>query len=1350
MQDIITTPNIEHYPQIIEAAKTGRLVIFVGAGVSALLGLPLWNEFANKRLDFIYKKGYINFRTKNELAKLRDSKKVLSICDNIIKDKTKSGHLHSKDMKDYYAQGMFEIPESSKERYEKIYGNLYSTNAIFVTTNYDNCLDLQVNKAVNKISELSDVSDMLIKNVVSENEIFYVDSDFLSSKLVNGNVLHIHGSVKDEPNMLVTLTDYLGTYSQKNGTTNLVNLLDRLFNSDYVVLFIGYGLEEMEILEFMLSKINDPDKLRNHYMLYKAYREDKKIADHMNSYFSKFSTELIPYDITENGYDQLIDIIENWSKYLSNVSKNRDFTRMMRIIDLELEKSKVEPDFAIESVCDLLKEDKSLEVYLFKRLAEDDFQITWFNKLDNEGFFSPTNIPDLYSVEGGYRVYPWFSINYLIRLSRIYPDNKNIVDRLIRIINDISKYVDAKGHKIENYHVHRGLVSIIGNIDNRFVSEDLIRSIGLWKYERIRNNLLTTQLRKEVVEKFMNSESGDDHKKLGWITVMLLHYFADSDLSTDDDYFFKAVFDEKLIQNIASKCSDVVINEIEKILKLKLAKTNHNSKFNYNDKQYLLKLSEDNEHLKVSIIQTKDIIGHVVDDNISDDVVFEYDVEKNFDIEKYVQNVLTEITKDFEREKLPSDINDNLRYSLLGLFGEGTYRSLYERKRYNIHGYEGYLGILMKIIDEIDTEKAQKLFERYSQENLFIYQKIILYGIGSKHQKCISVFWKMLKSDKGKIVFGDSAFGDELRVVLEQIDKLEDNQYDLLHMLINDGPLIKHEMDDADRYIDIWKLKRLNALLNIQGFRTLRDDIKSKYNSDFNPTLSAAVGPVQVGTFTTKSPISIDKMMEMTVFEISEFIRGFVEKDGWNGPSVEGLGNVLKNYVENNPEIVVLNLRLFAKQGYPYITEILNGLDNVWKNGGSFDWDKLLSFIYEYINDDEFWKDSYKANSSHHQATYTRVLYSISRLIESGCRNDKTSYETTNYETSKSIILEILNRLPLDNEANYNDGYMSYAHSTMRGEYIDTLIILSLYGKRNNITDGKWDSHLENKFIELLTLHAPEAFAYMGLYSVNIEYLNENLLYEQIRSLKEYTMDWEAFFEGFVNGNLGKRLFVLMKDNYYKGFHYSFKYEEMASLIARHFYIAVVNFFDEANDLVFNQLIDEWNVDIISKLQWEFFREIPDDDIEKETKPVIEKYIKSFGDKVINIPELNSEEKSLLSASVRFLGYVDPFEKWFYDFFKNAMAYVEVEYNSHAVIESIHKYSKDELSENNKKILADLFDVMTDYVLPSYPDDKISEIIECFFKWNIDEVKDKAANICNKYHAGNIYLLKNLCDKYMK
>lgn len=60
--------------------------------------------------------------------------------------------------------------------------------------------------------------------------------------------------------MLVTVQDYLERYGtiSKQSHPEVSVFLDQVFNSNYVVLFMGYGLEEFEILEYMLSKTKTP------------------------------------------------------------------------------------------------------------------------------------------------------------------------------------------------------------------------------------------------------------------------------------------------------------------------------------------------------------------------------------------------------------------------------------------------------------------------------------------------------------------------------------------------------------------------------------------------------------------------------------------------------------------------------------------------------------------------------------------------------------------------------------------------------------------------------------------------------------------------------------------------------------------------------------------------------------------------------------------------------------------------------------------------------------------------------------------------------------------------------------
>ncbi|MBC8499006.1 MAG: hypothetical protein H8D39_00540, partial [Candidatus Atribacteria bacterium] len=57
--DIPEIPDIES--DIYDAAAKGELIIFIGAGVSKIIGCPLWQEFAKLMLKDLYEKRCINY-----------------------------------------------------------------------------------------------------------------------------------------------------------------------------------------------------------------------------------------------------------------------------------------------------------------------------------------------------------------------------------------------------------------------------------------------------------------------------------------------------------------------------------------------------------------------------------------------------------------------------------------------------------------------------------------------------------------------------------------------------------------------------------------------------------------------------------------------------------------------------------------------------------------------------------------------------------------------------------------------------------------------------------------------------------------------------------------------------------------------------------------------------------------------------------------------------------------------------------------------------------------------------------------------------------------------------------------
>lgn len=145
-----------------------------GLGYQKLVDLPLWNQFAQDRLNTIYyNENLIDYRTYEGLKTRR--KKLLTICEILMKEK---------QIKPKPAEQVFAIQDY--EKYQNVYSKLYSMNAIYITTNYDECLDRIAKEVENSRKLDEDINtNVNSKSLQSElsREIVFERSDILESKL---------------------------------------------------------------------------------------------------------------------------------------------------------------------------------------------------------------------------------------------------------------------------------------------------------------------------------------------------------------------------------------------------------------------------------------------------------------------------------------------------------------------------------------------------------------------------------------------------------------------------------------------------------------------------------------------------------------------------------------------------------------------------------------------------------------------------------------------------------------------------------------------------------------------------------------------------------------------------------------------------------------------------------------------------------------------------------------------------------------------------------------------------------------------------------------------------------------
>ena len=288
-------------PGLRYAAEHGGLVLFIGAGVSRLCGSPSWDQFADSVFAQLLSSGAVTYAELEQLKTIRDPRKKLSIAADIAS---------VPEVKLNYDAILH--PTTQHPDGVSVYGSLAAIGSVFVTTNYDKWLDEATVPAVNMRQGHADVS----KAQQPPKRASYHEPETLTVEKLEmpGTVLHLHGSYLNPRRMVITTSDYIRHY----GNPYIQSFLRDLFQKK-TVLFIGYGLEELEVLEYIVGR-NQSQRSEgeaNHYILFPTMSHQHVLSKHLRRYFeSHCGVNVIEYKIDKVGHSQLCDVLRDWSSVL--------------------------------------------------------------------------------------------------------------------------------------------------------------------------------------------------------------------------------------------------------------------------------------------------------------------------------------------------------------------------------------------------------------------------------------------------------------------------------------------------------------------------------------------------------------------------------------------------------------------------------------------------------------------------------------------------------------------------------------------------------------------------------------------------------------------------------------------------------------------------------------------------------------------------------------------------------------------------------------------------------------------------------------------------------------------------
>lgn len=302
--------DIPHVPEIPEGLRlawfAGKLTPFVGAGASMIAGSPSWAKFAEALLEQLRDAKAIDHEQFDQITHYPVGARVRASIAHSISE-------HANVPLNYKAilhPGMITTNVMGRRLYSAI-GRLAES---YVTTNYDGWLDQAI--LVNAVT--GEVDDGRTQpppraNICRASEISF-------ARLLEPNtVIHLHGSLADPDlsNLVVTTSQYLRHYGGPPDANAVVTFLTHLFRNRSI-LFVGYGLDELEILEYVFLKMRSGriGSSPEHFILQGFHSSELSTARFLQRYFAECGVTLLPFRKNERGWDQLVWVMEYLAEQL--------------------------------------------------------------------------------------------------------------------------------------------------------------------------------------------------------------------------------------------------------------------------------------------------------------------------------------------------------------------------------------------------------------------------------------------------------------------------------------------------------------------------------------------------------------------------------------------------------------------------------------------------------------------------------------------------------------------------------------------------------------------------------------------------------------------------------------------------------------------------------------------------------------------------------------------------------------------------------------------------------------------------------------------------------------------------
>jgi len=498
-----------------------KKVFFLGSGVSRINGVVGWEDLAKGLIVEARNKDLLDDHYQYEILFQQinnNPRKVISITKNIFK----SGH----KIKAYYAAIKRLLrPDNRLKRKFPIYSIFKSFEAVFVTVNVD---------------------ELFCDYFASS----HVHLDVLGTSAFNLNHLYyLHGNIRKPKSVVLTLDEYLTFYRK----TEVVEKLKQLLSGEFRVFFIGCGMREMEILEYIVLKSG---KGRRHYVLLDFFQQESGRLKFENDYYGSESLgiSVVAYQKNQFGFNQLYYVVKNWLD--DKQVKEKGFLEEIRVLDDAIDK--FDPK-KVPVVLDVIEKDAYLKDYFFKKVTS----LKWFSALMPLLRYEFNPSPVLTDDKKGLFSIPfWSALIYLEKISKVSSkrDNKKYAEELIAILREVTIPKDDSNKRVDNYRTWHIFSKILANLPTDIISLDDIDLIEYWLDSKFGSGLAEREIGRNLLPKLLGGGSEDIKKAIRIIEIVTRSKGEGKTLM--DSYELEELF-KKNWESLGKQCGSKVLSIIQ-------------------------------------------------------------------------------------------------------------------------------------------------------------------------------------------------------------------------------------------------------------------------------------------------------------------------------------------------------------------------------------------------------------------------------------------------------------------------------------------------------------------------------------------------------------------------------------------------------------------------------------------------------------------------------------------------------------------------------------------------------------------------------------------------------------------